>query len=92
MPIPAKCTWFRMKNDRSYQIPEISSNVYQLSAEDIGCLIRVEVTPFDEDLYKGQAFGEYGPIELDPSARQTLEYVLGTGGSQFPITVLFGSS
>ena len=28
MPIPVKCQWFRVKNDRLYQIPDISSNVY----------------------------------------------------------------
>ena len=82
-----KCQWFRVKNERAYQIDEISSNVYQLSAEDIGCCIRVEAIPIDEDLYMGRAYGEFGPIELDPSARQTLEYVLGTGGSQFPVNV-----
>ncbi len=36
----------------------------------------------------GCAYGEFGPIELDPSARQTLEYVLGTGGSQFPVSLI----
>ncbi|CDW77286.1 UNKNOWN [Stylonychia lemnae] len=92
LPIPIKCSWFRIKNERTYQIPEISSNVYQLSAEDIGCKIRIEATPQDEDSYQGKAFGEFGPIELDPSARQTLEYVLGTGGSQFPISVLLHGS
>lgn len=52
----------------------------------------MEATPVDEDQYHGKAYGEFGPIELDPSARQTLEYVLGTGGSQFPITVLMAGS
>lgn len=69
LPIPIKCNWFRIKNERTYQIPEISSNVYQLSAEDIGCKIRIEAIPLDEDTYDGKAFGEFGPIELDPSAR-----------------------
>lgn len=70
LPIPIRCKWFRIKNgDRSYAISEVSSNVYQLSAEDIGCKIRVEATPIDEDEYQGKAFGEFGPIELDPSAR-----------------------
>jgi len=61
--------------------------VYQLSAEDIGCKIRVEASP-DEEQFSGIAYGEFGPIELDPSARQTLEYVLGTGGSQFPVSLI----
>ena len=49
LPIPVKCKWFRFKNERAYQIEEINSNVYQLSAEDIGCVIRVEATPVDAD-------------------------------------------
>lgn len=69
MPMPIKCAWFRIKNERTYQIPEISSNVYQLSAEDIECKIRVEATPMDEESFHGKAYGEFGPIELDPSAR-----------------------
>lgn len=69
LPIPMKCKWFRLKNERVYQIEEISGNVYQLSAEDIGCKIRVEATPMDEDQFNGVAYGEFGPIELDPSAR-----------------------
>ena len=75
------CKWYRIKNERTYEIPEINSNVYQLSAEDIACRIRVEATPIDDDQFTGKAIGDFGPIKLDPSARQTLEYVLGTGGS-----------
>lgn len=74
-----------------YQIPEIQSNVYQLSAEDIGCMIRVVCSPIEspeECGASGKAHGEFGPIELDPSAKQTLEQVLGTGGSQFPVSLL----
>jgi len=55
-----------------------------LSAQDIGCKIKVEATPVDcddDEGATGTAFGEFGPVELDPSARQTLEQVLGTGGS-----------
>jgi len=88
VPIPIKCEWFRVKNERAYKIEEINSNVYQLSAEDIGCLIRVKATPFEEE---GVAYGEFGPVELDPAARQTLEYNMGTGGSHFPVTVILGS-
>ncbi len=47
----------------------------------------VQATPVDEDEATGTAVGEFGPVELDPSARQTLEQVLGTGGSQFPVTI-----
>lgn len=46
------------------------------------------IEPESESGASGIAFGEFGPIELDPSARQTLEQVLGTGGSQFPVNIL----
>ena len=69
-PIPIVCKWYRVKNERTYEIPKINTNVYQLSAEDIACKIRVEATPIDEDTgFTGKAIGEFGPIELDPSAR-----------------------
>ena len=40
----------------------------------------------------GTAYGEFGPIELDPQAKQSLESVLGTGGSQFPVSIMLKSS
>ena len=40
----------------------------------------------------GLAFGQFGPVELDPQAKQTLEQVLGTGGSQFPVSIMLKSS
>lgn len=46
------------------------------------------IEPEEESGASGISYGEFGPIELDPSARQTLETVLGQGGSEFPVTVL----
>ena len=37
IPLAIKCEWFRVKGDRPYKIKQINSNVYQLSAEDVGC-------------------------------------------------------
>ena len=39
IPVAIKCEWFRVRGDRLYPIPQISSNVYQVSAEDVGCQI-----------------------------------------------------
>ena len=69
MPLPVRCKWFRVKEDRAYQIENIYSNVYQLSAEDIGCSIKVEATPIDLDEATGTAYGCFGPIEIDQNAR-----------------------
>ena len=66
--VPIKCTWFRTKGETSYQIPGISSNVYQLSAKDLGCMIKVEAEPLDPD-FTGKAYGEFGPVQLSISAR-----------------------
>ena len=59
--VPIKCTWYRSKGSTTYEIPEISSNVYQLSAKDLGCNIRVEAEPLDPDFH-GKAVGEFGPV------------------------------
>lgn len=74
-----------------YEIQSVSGNVYQLNADDIGCVIRVKATAItdesDDQMHKGTAFGQFGPVELDPSVRQNLEQVLTSGGAQFPVTV-----
>jgi hypothetical protein len=46
--------------------------VYQLSAIDLGCKIRVEAEPLDPD-YSGKAYGEFGPVKLEISAKHHLE-------------------
>ena len=69
MPVPVSCKWFRVRMQRRYHLEAITSNVYQLSADDIGCLIQVESTPLDEEDGEGTAYGEFGPVILDPSAR-----------------------
>ena len=52
-------------------------------------MIKVEATTVNTEEGEGLAFGQFGPVQLDPSARQILEQVLGTGGSQFPVTITF---
>lgn len=43
----------------------------------------------EEDLYEGNAYAEFGPVTVEPSARQSLEYILGSGGSRFPVTIYY---
>ena len=69
VPIPVRCQWFRVKQQRTYHIDSVSSNVYQLTAEDVGCVIKVEVTPSDPEDASGTAYGTFGPVKLDPGAR-----------------------
>lgn len=84
--VPLKCTWYRSVGNALVEIPNISSNMYQISADDIGTNIRVSAVAADgEDGYRGTAFGEIGPFELDPSTRRSLDNAIGAGGSRFPV-------
>ena len=58
-----------------------------ISANDVGCCIRVEAEPLDPDFH-GKAIGEFGPVQLDVYARQHLEQILGAGGNQFSVSVI----
>lgn len=89
LPFAVKCKWQRIRGTRIYNLNGIGGNVYQLSAEDVGCKIRVEVIPMEEDIYEGNAVAEFGPVTVEPSARQSLEYILGSGGSRFPVTIYY---
>jgi len=50
------------------------------------------IEPEEETGASGTAFGEFGPIELDPQAKSQLEATLGTGGSQFAVSILLKSA
>lgn len=57
-------------------------SIYQISAEDVGCKIIVEVSPIDlDDVYDGTAVAEFGPVDIEPNAKQSLEYIIGSGGT-----------
>jgi len=85
--IAISCKWYRVHEDRQYRLATIHSNTYQLSAEDLGYTLKIEVTPQEED-QKGVAVVQYGPARLDPNVRSTLESILGAGGSRFPIQLV----
>jgi len=86
LPVPLKCRWFRRVGQSLVEIPDISSNMYQVSADDIGTTICVSAVAADsEDGYWGEAVGEIGPFELDSSTRRSLENAIGAGGSRFPV-------
>lgn len=85
--IPCKCQWSRIRGSRTYNLLGINSNTYQLSAQDIGSLIEIEVSPQEEG-FKGKATIYFGPVILDPQIKVTLEGILAAGGSKFPITLM----
>ena len=45
--IPLRCEWTRIKQDRAYILEGVTGNAYQLSADDIGCTIRVKAQPLE---------------------------------------------
>lgn len=86
LPVPLKCKWKRRVGDLPVEIPGVTSNMYQISADDVGTDICVEAQPADIDdgLY-GVVYGEIGPFELDPATRRSLDNALGLGGSKFNV-------
>jgi len=65
-------------------------SIYQISAEDVGCKIIVEVSPIDlDDVYDGTAVAEFGPVDIEPNAKQSLEYIIGSGGTWFPVHIYY---
>lgn len=87
LPVPLRCKWRRRIGDMPVEIPSVTSNMYQISADDIGTDICVEASPADmDDGQVGMALGEIGPFELDPSTRRSLDNALGTGGNRFIVS------
>jgi len=87
LPVPLRCKWRRRIGDMPVEIPSVTSNMYQISADDVGTDICVEVSPADlDDGHVGTALGEIGPFELDPSTRRSLDNALGAGGNRFNVT------
>ncbi|CAE7637053.1 unnamed protein product [Symbiodinium pilosum] len=83
LPVPLKCRWKRKIGDLPVEIPGVTSNMYQISADDVGTDISVEAQPADfDDGHHGIVIGEIGPFELDPATRRSLDNALGLGGSR----------
>lgn len=86
LPVPLKCKWRRRVGDLPVEIPGVTSNMYQISADDVGTDISVEAQPADaDDGHHGVVVGEIGPFELDPATRRSLDNALGHGGSRFTV-------
>lgn len=89
MPVPLKCRWKRRVGDLAVEIPRVSSNMYQISADDVGTSILLEAEPADtDDGHSGVMHGEIGPFELDTATRRSLDNFLGLGGTRFPVMQL----
>lgn len=84
LPLPLRCRWKRRVGDLLVEIPGVTSNMYQISADDVGTEIVVNAEPADADEgFSGVAVGTIGPFELDPSTRRSLDNALGFGSGKF---------
>lgn len=81
--IASKFTWYRVYQKAKMKVPA-SGNTYHSSSLDIGAKILVEIEPIEEGDC-GTAFVEFGPFELDPGMKKTLQGILRTGGTRFVV-------
>ena len=79
--IPILCKWKRINKDTIIYIKNINSFSYMPNAEDIGYIIEVEVSLYDNP--KDISIAQYGPIEMDNDMKQTIEIFLTSGKAHF---------
>jgi len=83
--IPIQCQWKRELRSSSHlysTFDGMKSNVYQLSADDLGYVIIVQAK-IDEVDYQGTAIGKFGPISLDIETRKSLDSILAQRNASF---------
>lgn len=83
-PVPITCQWKRRIGEHLIDIPGIQGSMYHASADDIGMdIVCVAEPPAGQG--SGKASGVLGPFELDPITRLSLENLISSGGSRFPV-------
>jgi len=83
-PVPITCQWKRRIGDHLIDIPGIHGSMYHASADDIGMdIVCIAVPP--NGVGQGRASGVLGPFELDPITRLSLENLISSDGSRFPV-------
>jgi len=87
-PLPLKCVWRRRLGSTAV-VMDVTSNVYQLSADDMGACIQVEAQPADADdrEFHGTAVGEIGPFDIPTSTKTAILNAVGRGGTVMPIII-----
>eukprot|EP00927_Polykrikos_kofoidii_P079259 TRINITY_DN76044_c0_g1_i1.p1 TRINITY_DN76044_c0_g1~~TRINITY_DN76044_c0_g1_i1.p1 ORF type:complete len:631 (-),score=142.80 TRINITY_DN76044_c0_g1_i1:39-1931(-) len=83
-PVPVKCRWKRRIGAHLIEIPGTDVNMYHTSADDIGMELCCVVESATHE-YRGTAVGTLGPFELDPITRMSLENLISSGASRFPV-------
>jgi len=83
-PIPISCRWKRRIGAHLIEIPGIHGSMYHTSADDIGMDIVCQAEPANGSA-DGHAYGVLGPFELDPITKMSLENLISSGASRFPV-------
>mmetsp|Transcript_93318 Transcript_93318/g.273175 ORF Transcript_93318/g.273175 Transcript_93318/m.273175 type:complete len:635 (+) Transcript_93318:95-1999(+) len=83
-PVPITCRWKRRIGAHLIEIPGIHGSMYHTSADDIGMDIVCQAEPANSSA-EGQAYGVLGPFELDPITKMSLENLISSGASRFPV-------
>mmetsp|Transcript_59811 Transcript_59811/g.165407 ORF Transcript_59811/g.165407 Transcript_59811/m.165407 type:complete len:645 (-) Transcript_59811:92-2026(-) len=83
-PVPITCRWKRRIGAHLIEIPGIHGSMYHTSADDVGMDIVCQAEPAS-DSSQGQAYGVLGPFELDPITKMSLENLISSGASRFPV-------
>lgn len=81
--LPLTCRWLRRIGSHTVEIPGISSSMYHASADDVGMQILCLAEAEQRSL--GVAQSCIGPFELDPITRMSLENIVSSGASRFPV-------
>eukprot|EP00435_Cladocopium_sp_Y103_P032120 s1597_g8.t1 len=83
-PLPLTCRWRRRIGSHTVEIPGITSSMYHASADDVGMQIICLAEP-EGQRQLGVAQAIIGPFELDPITRMSLENIVSSGASRFPV-------
>lgn len=86
-PIDFRCQWFRIIEDRYYQIEENESESYHFCPYDIGSSIKVIVTSTSMD-YTGTVQIVFGPIQMDYALRNHIKETVMKGTQDFKAKLL----
>ncbi|CAJ1327552.1 unnamed protein product [Effrenium voratum] len=83
-PLPLTCRWRRRIGSYTVEIPGVTSSMYHASADDVGMQIICLAEP-EGQRHLGMAQATIGPFELDPITRMSLENIVSSGASRFPV-------
>jgi len=73
--VPVNCKWYRVVNERNYEISNNPGTSYKVNGFDIGCYIRVAIKSKAENS-SGFATLTFGPFVMNPAIKPYIEPML----------------